>query len=223
MKYPVSWPTTANRSWPRASISATRSPARVPVSYPSWKRGRKVRLSCSREYTSLRNRRGGVCDAREAIGPGRWRAHLSGSRGTGLLLRLPRLPPQRIVPRRGLHRPLLLGQRSSERPPEPDGDGVAFANLRGGLRRGGQSAGGLRPALEGGAGHRFGGAALRQEYAAAVSGAPDPPRAGADGLRTKPGLRAPDGLLPESQGQGRFGHHLRPGEGRGQGHVQPAG
>src|SRR5215213_11276849 len=41
----------------------------------------------------------------------------SGSRGTGLLLRLPRLPPQRIVPRRGLHRPLLLGQRASERPP----------------------------------------------------------------------------------------------------------
>src|SRR4051812_44006896 len=35
MKYPVSWPTTANRSWPSASISATKSPARVPVSYPS--------------------------------------------------------------------------------------------------------------------------------------------------------------------------------------------
>src|SRR5215203_2406138 len=35
MKYPVSWPTTANRSWPRVSISATRSSARVPVSYPS--------------------------------------------------------------------------------------------------------------------------------------------------------------------------------------------
>src|SRR5215218_6129081 len=34
MIYPVSWPTTANRSWPSASISATRSPARVPVSYP---------------------------------------------------------------------------------------------------------------------------------------------------------------------------------------------
>src|SRR5918997_2343356 len=32
---PVSWPTTANRSWPSASINATRSLARVPVSYPS--------------------------------------------------------------------------------------------------------------------------------------------------------------------------------------------
>src|SRR5712691_732238 len=31
---PVSWPATANRRWPSASISATRSPARVPVSYP---------------------------------------------------------------------------------------------------------------------------------------------------------------------------------------------
>jgi hypothetical protein len=29
--------------------------------------------------------------------------------------------------------------------------------------------------------------------------APDPPRAGAEGLRAKPGLRAPDGLLPYSQ------------------------
>jgi hypothetical protein len=35
MKCPVSWPTTANRSWPSASISATRSAARVPVSYPA--------------------------------------------------------------------------------------------------------------------------------------------------------------------------------------------
>jgi hypothetical protein len=33
--YPVSWPTTANHSWPRASIRATRSPASVPASYPS--------------------------------------------------------------------------------------------------------------------------------------------------------------------------------------------
>src|SRR5215211_616624 len=168
MKYPVSWPTTANRSWPRASISATRSPARVPVSYPSWKRGRKVRLSCSREYTSLRNRRGGACDAREATGPGRWRARLSGSRGTGLLLRLPRLPPQRIVPRRGLHRPLLLGQRATERPAEPAGNGAALASLRGSVRRGGQGAGGFRLALEGGARSRPRGTAFRQEHVAVV-------------------------------------------------------
>src|SRR5262245_37288414 len=32
---PVSWPTKANRWWPSAAISETRSPARVPVSYPS--------------------------------------------------------------------------------------------------------------------------------------------------------------------------------------------
>src|SRR6516164_7758409 len=32
---PVSWPATANRRWPSASISAARSAARVPVSYPS--------------------------------------------------------------------------------------------------------------------------------------------------------------------------------------------
>src|SRR5271165_4680165 len=32
---PVSCPATANRSWPSASISAARSPARVPVSYSS--------------------------------------------------------------------------------------------------------------------------------------------------------------------------------------------
>jgi hypothetical protein len=32
---PVSWPATANRWYPSASISATRSAARVPVSYPS--------------------------------------------------------------------------------------------------------------------------------------------------------------------------------------------
>src|SRR6516162_1133906 len=30
----MSWPATANRWWPSASISATRSPARAPVSYP---------------------------------------------------------------------------------------------------------------------------------------------------------------------------------------------
>ena len=33
---PVSWPAMANRWWPSASISAVRSAARVPVSYPSW-------------------------------------------------------------------------------------------------------------------------------------------------------------------------------------------
>src|SRR6266508_180297 len=33
---PVSKPTRAKRWWPSASISATRSPARVPASYPSW-------------------------------------------------------------------------------------------------------------------------------------------------------------------------------------------
>jgi hypothetical protein len=34
---------------------------------------------------------------------------------------------------------------------------------------------------------------------------------------------APDGLLPYSQTQGRFGHQLRRGPGCGQGHLQPAG
>src|SRR5215210_8440149 len=101
------------------------------------------------EYTPVGNRRGGACSAREAIGSGRWRASLPRVRGAGLLLRLPRSAPGGVVLRRGLHRPLLLGQWASECPPEPAGDGVAFASLRGGLRRGGQGALGLRPALEG--------------------------------------------------------------------------
>src|SRR5271169_2129557 len=33
---PVSWPAMANRRWPSAPISATRSLARVAVSYPPW-------------------------------------------------------------------------------------------------------------------------------------------------------------------------------------------
>ena len=91
--------------------------------------------------------------------------------------------PGRVVLGRGLRRALLPGQRATQRPAEPAGDGVAPAGLRGRLRRGGQGAGGLRPALEGGAGRRPGGAALRQEHPAAVPGAPGPPRAGAGGLR----------------------------------------
>jgi hypothetical protein len=56
----------------------------------------------------------------------RERAPLPGSRGARLLLWLCRLPPQRVVPRRGLHRSLLLGQRTPERSSEPAGDGVAL-------------------------------------------------------------------------------------------------
>src|SRR3954447_20404137 len=36
MKCPTSWPATANRWWPSASISAARSLASVALSYPSW-------------------------------------------------------------------------------------------------------------------------------------------------------------------------------------------
>ena len=42
---------------------------------------------------------------------------LPGSRGTGLLLRLPRLAPHRVVPGRGLRRPLLPDNGRPSVPP----------------------------------------------------------------------------------------------------------
>lgn len=73
---------------------------------------------------------------------------------------------------------ILPRQRPAERAPEPDVHCPDPAALRGLLVPGGVGADLVPPALEGGAGNKDDGAALRQEHAAGCSGLPH--RAGAE-------------------------------------------
>src|SRR5215207_4907074 len=66
-----------------------------------------------------------------------------------------------------------------------------------GVGRRGEAAGGLRPAVEGGAGGRAGRAAVREEHAAGVSGAVDRPRGASGDLSAESGAGEAAGEAPD--------------------------
>src|SRR5215210_7342287 len=142
---------------------------------------------------------GDAGEARAAAGAVRGGHGVRGVRGAGQLLRVAGEPAGRAVPGRAVCRAVRAGQRTSERAAELAGGGAGAADVRRGVGRRGEAAGGLRPAVEGGAGGRAGRAAVCEEHAAGVPGAVDRAPGTGDDLSDEPGAGEAAGEVSDQE------------------------